>query len=77
MKLSDDLRKWRAERPDEWTMDRFIRMAENLENAPKNTTDNSDYAKCSNELLDYITDNICDNGVSKKEIKAILKKHFA
>ena len=43
----------------------------------KKTSHNSDYTKCSNELLDYITDNICDNGVSKKEIKAILKKHFA
>ena len=34
MKLSDDLKKWRAERPDEWTMDRFIRAAEKLEDTP-------------------------------------------
>lgn len=27
MNLIDDLRNWRAERPDEWTMDRFIRDA--------------------------------------------------
>lgn len=26
--LTDDLRDWRAERPDEWTMDRFIEKAE-------------------------------------------------
>ena len=28
--LSEDLKYWRAERPDEWTMDRFIKSAENL-----------------------------------------------
>lgn len=31
MRLSEDLRKWRAERPDEWTMDRFIQEATRLE----------------------------------------------
>ena len=29
--LSDDLLYWRAERPDEWIMDRFIRKAKELE----------------------------------------------
>lgn len=29
--LSDDLKSWRAERPDEWTMDRFISGAVHLE----------------------------------------------
>ena len=29
--LSEDLKYWRAERPDEWTMDRFIAKAEALE----------------------------------------------
>jgi len=29
--LSEDLAYWRAERPDEWTMDRFIRDAAKLE----------------------------------------------
>lgn len=29
--LSEDLKHWRAERPDEWTMDRFIRKAILLE----------------------------------------------
>lgn len=27
MKLSEDLSKWRSDRPDEWTMDRFIKTA--------------------------------------------------
>jgi hypothetical protein len=31
MKLSDDLKHWRAERPDEWTMDDFVRKALELE----------------------------------------------
>lgn len=31
MKLSEDLKCWRAERPDEWTMDAFIRKAVGLE----------------------------------------------
>jgi serine phosphatase RsbU (regulator of sigma subunit) len=35
MKLSEQLRKWRAERPDEWTMDRFIALAEHLESEAK------------------------------------------
>ena len=31
MKLSDDLNYWRAERPDEWTMDDFVRKAVRVE----------------------------------------------
>lgn len=31
MKLSEMLTMWRAERPDEWRMDEFIRMALRLE----------------------------------------------
>ena len=30
-KLSEGLKMWRAERPDEWIMDRFIKGAEGLE----------------------------------------------
>ena len=41
------------------------------------TAHNSDYAKCTNEVFKYVTDNICDDGITKKEIRAILKKHFA
>ena len=33
MKLSEHLQSWRAERPDEWTMDDFIRKAKALEGA--------------------------------------------
>ena len=40
--LSEDLKYWRAERPDEWTMDRFIRAAEKLE---RSTIHNKDYAE--------------------------------
>lgn len=29
--LVNDLRDWRAERPDEWTMDRFIEKSKELE----------------------------------------------
>lgn len=29
--LEEDLKFWRAERPDEWTMDEFIRKAKKLE----------------------------------------------
>lgn len=29
--LSEDLQFWRAERPDEWTMDNFIQKATSLE----------------------------------------------
>jgi|GEM_PF-4900611 len=31
MKLSDHLKQWRAERPSEWKMDEFIRLAIELE----------------------------------------------
>ena len=34
-KLSEKLRYWRAERPDEWTMDEFISDSERLEAAHK------------------------------------------
>ena len=33
MILSEDLKYWRAERPDEWTMDDFIRKAQMVEEA--------------------------------------------
>ena len=52
IKLSEDLRYWRAERPDEWTMDRFIREAEKMEKQLQNTSHNSDYAKLKDALED-------------------------
>lgn len=33
--LSEDLKDWRAERPDEWTMDRFIIKAKALRDENK------------------------------------------
>ena len=32
LRLSSHLKDWRADRPDEWKMDEFIRQAEYLEN---------------------------------------------
>jgi len=43
----------------------------------QNTQSDSNHSKCSKELFDYATNNIFDGGVSKKEIKDILKKYFA
>tara|TARA_R110001606_G_scaffold263101_2_gene411743 strand:- start:4685 stop:4894 length:210 start_codon:yes stop_codon:yes gene_type:complete len=33
MKLSEKLERYRADRPDEWTMDQFARQARQLEDA--------------------------------------------
>ena len=45
MRLSEDIKKWRSERPDEWTMDRFYLEALRLEAVEeKLKADNSDYA---------------------------------
>jgi hypothetical protein len=41
--LSGDLAYWRAERPDEWTMDRFITHAELLENIIQAIANEADY----------------------------------
>ena len=41
--LSDDLAYWRAERPDEWTMDRFIAHAELLENIIRAIANEADH----------------------------------
>lgn len=46
MKLSEDLKRWRAERPDEWTMDRFVKMAEELE-----ISDNTKYLQCKHNNI--------------------------
>ena len=53
MKLSDKLRKWRIERPDEWTMDDFIREAEKLENDGANLADSLRRISASLELENY------------------------
>ena len=48
MKLSKDLKKWRAERPDEWTMDRFIEKANILEHALQ------DWLDCSTSPEEWV-----------------------
>ena len=55
--LSEDLKYWRAERPDEWTMDRFIRAAEKLE---RSTIHNKDYAELEKQLLQAHKDYGCE-----------------
>jgi hypothetical protein len=48
MRLSEDLQKWRAERPDEWTMDRFINEAMRLEaEVKKFTSTNKQSTPCT------------------------------
>lgn len=42
MILSEDLKYWRAERPDEWKMDEFIRKAVELEDKLKELTSEDD-----------------------------------
>lgn len=37
--LSEKLKYWRSERPDEWTMDEFIRQAGQIETNIKKTLD--------------------------------------
>ena len=50
--LSKDLEYWRAERPDEWTMDEFIRAAKRIEN--------SIAIYCREELGNVVFDNDAD-----------------
>jgi hypothetical protein len=49
MKLSDDLKKWRADRPDEWTMKRFIDKAIEIETLIDNLITVCD-CKCCREI---------------------------
>lgn len=58
-KLSNDLKSWRAERPEEWTMDRFIRVAEQLETDKKKFTNL--FIKIKNELQPYKTNPTADH----------------
>jgi len=52
IKLSETLQKYRADRPDEWTMDEFIRSAKTLE-ANENQVSISD-EEISDKIEDYI-----------------------
>ena len=60
--LSEDLAYWRSERPDEWTMDRFIAAAKVLEE--KLTTTNNASVQCDNceQLSDH---NYCEDCMSR------------
>lgn len=43
--LTEDLKFWRAERPDEWTMDEFIRKSTKLESTNKQLLEALEAAK--------------------------------
>jgi rubrerythrin len=73
--LAELLKLWRAERPDEWTMDEFIREAEKIEKQLQNTSSNCDYVKCS-QCKDYYSD-MKDNINYCPHCGSELKKHFA
>jgi len=42
MRLSEQLRRGRIDRPDEWTMDRYLEKAETLENTIRELVDVSE-----------------------------------
>lgn len=66
IKLSDDIKYWRAERPDEWVMDRFIKTSEQLE------SDNSQLI----ELLKKIDKDVLlpyEHSYYKNRIKELIK----
>jgi hypothetical protein len=57
MPLSEHLKSWRAERPDEWTMDEFIRKAERLERLASEVADgNFNQANVIKEAKSLIKD---------------------
>lgn len=51
--LVDDLKYWRAERADEWVMDRFIRKAEQLTEENKKLKKDFDASKRFYEEVGY------------------------
>ena len=73
--LNDNATMYRGNNASDCMLASFIAGAKLMES--KFASPNSDYAKCTSELFKYVTDNICDDGITKKEIRAILKKHFA
>jgi len=75
IKLSDDLKFWRAERPDEWTMDRFIREADKLEKQLQNISHNSDYAKCLDEIGGYMWIDVKNDLPKNEERVAVLYRY--
>ncbi len=75
--LSELLKLWRAERPDEWIMDEFIREAKSMEKQLQNTSSNNDYMKCLDDIWDIVSVNLRSGKWDKSEFEEILKKHFA
>ena len=74
--LSELLKLWRAERPDEWIMDEFIREAERMEKQLQNTSPSNDYMKCLDDIWDIVSVNLRSGKWDKSEFGEILKKHF-
>ena len=76
--LSELLKLWRAERPDEWIMDEFIREAERMEKQLQNASSNSDYAKSCDDCIYGIAgcqhEPPCTSGTGKQYHK---KRDFA
>lgn len=65
MKLSENLKYWRAERPSEWIMDEFIKQAEKIESLCKKWFLNPvEYGECifcgTDESDDGITHHSAD-----------------
>jgi hypothetical protein len=55
IKLSDDLKYWRAERPSEWMMDEFIRKAEALEVRPITDTNYAVFIQTDDGQYEQLT----------------------
>ena len=80
--LSEDLKLWRAERPDEWIMEEFIRKAKRMEKQLQNTSSNSDYAKCKEAYIDGYESGHNDTvescyGWSDEKADEWISEHFA
>ena len=56
--LQEDLKFWRAERPDEWKMDEFIRKAKALEEENGSLCQIIGDMKLENESLGYKINNL-------------------
>lgn len=77
MTLSESLKQWRAERPDEWKMDEFIRQAEqmeedydNLKAAVNNVLgDLLDKYSIMKTQAQYVLETTKGNGIADKELR--------
>lgn len=62
LELSKDLKLWRAERPDEWIMDRFIRKAIEMEEFIEQQKDNKVASFYDNKGKLYVDCTECERG---------------